>query len=75
MFLVPNDGPYGPKHVAFIDYIIKLFLCLPVIYAFINISQHTGMDSIRIFIESEARIIYYEKYYVTRIILSYKGNV
>jgi hypothetical protein len=29
---VPGDVPYGPKHVAFIDDIIKNLLCLMVIY-------------------------------------------
>jgi len=30
--LVPDNGSYGPKHVEFIDDIIKRFLCLKVIY-------------------------------------------
>jgi hypothetical protein len=38
-----NDGAEEPKHVTFIDDIIKVLLCLAVIY----ISQHNGMDSIK----------------------------
>jgi hypothetical protein len=30
--VVPDDVPYGPKHVAFIDDIIKILLCFTVIY-------------------------------------------
>jgi len=32
-----NDGPERPKHVAFIDDIIKGLLCLTVIYIYIYI--------------------------------------
>jgi hypothetical protein len=34
---VPDEGPYGPKHVAFIADIIKSLLRLPVIYKYWNI--------------------------------------
>ena len=30
--IVHDDGPEEPKHVAFIDYIVKSLLCLTVIY-------------------------------------------
>jgi hypothetical protein len=35
--VVPDDVPYRPKHVAFIDDIIKNLLCLKVIYIYIYI--------------------------------------
>ena len=41
--LIRNDGPERPKHVAFIDDIIKVLLCLTVIY----MPQHNGMDSMK----------------------------
>ena len=45
---MPDGGPYGPKHVAFIDDIIKM-LCLTVIYVYanINMSHHSGMEFIK----------------------------
>ena len=47
---MPDGGPYGPKHVAFINDIIKMLLCLTVIYVYanINIAHHSGMDSIKV---------------------------
>jgi len=47
---VPDGGPYGPKHVAFIDDIIKMLLLLTVIYVYtnINMAHHSGMDSIKV---------------------------
>ena len=46
--LVPDVGPYGLKHVAFIGDIIKI-LCLTVIYVYANIdmSHHSGMDYVK----------------------------
>jgi len=44
---MPDDGLEGPKVSAFIaGDIIKGLLCLTVLYANINKSQHNGMDSI-----------------------------
>ena len=43
---MPDDGHYGPKHKVFVDDIIKSFLCF--VYANINMSQHNGMDYIKI---------------------------
>jgi len=40
MYLVPDDGPQGPKQGALIDYIIKDLLCLTVIY--IPVLRWTG---------------------------------
>jgi len=37
--VVPDDFRYGPKHVAFIDGIIKNLLCLTVIYGNNNITR------------------------------------
>jgi hypothetical protein len=37
--LVPDNGPYEPKHVEFIDDIIKRLLCLKVIYISIIIGN------------------------------------
>jgi hypothetical protein len=43
---VSYGGPYGLKHVVFIDNIIKSLLCLTIID--VNMSRHNGMDSIKI---------------------------
>jgi hypothetical protein len=45
--LMSDDGPSVLNHVEFIDDIIKILLCLAVTCIPI-LSQHNGMDSIKI---------------------------
>jgi hypothetical protein len=47
--LVTNDGPQGPKHVAFVDYIIKIFVVFDSnTYINTDMSQHMGTNYITI---------------------------
>jgi hypothetical protein len=47
--LVPDDGPQVPKHVAFTDGIRRL-LCLTVTNKPVLLTQHNGMNSIKIYL-------------------------
>jgi len=64
--VVPDDVPYGPKHVAFIDDSTKYFLCLKVIYMAIII-QHDGLNTKRFVLHICVYAHKQEKYFMPNV--------